>query len=132
MEEKYKTISIQSRANSTSEVEVAELVLLNSSRYIRIGITPPTGEDSVIISLYANSDECNEPGEIGCDYLDEKYEVKEDVRWRNFKMFEVGIDEQVVRELPLPSNRDTESGALTANTAAANITSIESTTLPSR
>ena len=132
MEEKYKTISIQSRTSSTSEVEVAELVLLNSSRYIRIGITPPTGEDSVIISLYANSDECNEPGEIGCDYLDEKYEVKEDVRWRNFKMFEVGIDEQVVRELPLPSNRDTESGALTANTAAANITSIESTTLPSR
>ena len=132
MEEKYKTISIQSRTSSTSEVEIAELVLLNSSRYIRIGITPPTGEDPVIISLYANSDECNEPGEIGCDYLDEKYEVKEDVRWRNFKMFEVGIDEQVVRELPLPSNRDTESGALTANTAAANITSVESTTLPSR
>ena len=132
MEEKYKTVSIQSRTGGTSEVEVAELVLLNSSRFIRIGITPPTGEDPVIISLYANSDECNEPGEIGCDYLDEKYEIKEDVRWRNFKVFEVGIDEQVVRELPLPSNRETESSALTANTAAANITSIESTALPSR
>ena len=120
MEEKYKTISIQSRTSSTSEV--AELVLLNSSRYIRIGITPPTGEDPVIISLYANSDECNEPGEIGCDYLDEKYEIKEDVRWRNFKTFQEGEDEQVVRELPLPSNQDTESGVMTSNTAAANVT----------
>ena len=105
---------------------------MNSSRYIRIGITPPTGEDPVIISLYPNSDECNEPGEIGCDYLDEKYEIKEYVHWRNFKIFEVGIDEQVVRELPLPSNRETESGVMTTNTATANISSIESTVLPSR
>ena len=126
MEEKYKTVSIHSRASSSSQVEIAELVLLNSSRYIRIGITPPTGEDPVIISLYTNSDECNEPGEIGCDYLDEKHEIKEDVRWRNFKTFQEGEDEQVVRELPLPSNRETESGVMTTNTAAANITSMES------
>ena len=126
MEEKYKTISVQSRSGISSQVEIAELVLLNSSRYVRIGITPPTGEDPVIISLYANSDECNEPGEIGCNYLDEEYEIKEDVRWRNFKTFQDGEDEQVVRELPLPSNRETESGVMTSNTAAANITSMES------
>ena len=99
---------------------------MNSSRYVRIGITPPTGEDSVIISLYANSDECNEPGEIGCDYLDETYVIKEDIRWRNFKAFQEGEDEQVVRELPLPSNRETESGVMTTNTAVANITTMES------
>ena len=126
MEEKYKTISVQSRTTSSSQVEIAELVLLNSSRYIRIGITPPTGEDPVIISLYANSDECNEAGEIGCDYLDKEYENKEDVRWRNFKTFQEGEDEQVVRELPLPSNRETESGVMTTNTAVANITTMES------
>ena len=118
---------MQSRSgSSSSQVEIAELVLLNSSRYIRIGITPPTGEDPVIISLYPNSDECNEPGEIGCDYLDETYVIKEDIRWRNFKAFQEGEDEQVVRELPLPSNRETESGVMTTNTALANITSMES------
>ena len=121
MEEKYKTVSIHSRASS-SKVEIAELVLLNSSRYVCIGITPPTGEDPVIISLYANSDECNEPGEIGCDYLDEKYEIKEDVCRRKFKTFQEGEDKQIVGELPLPSNRETEYGVMTSNTAAANIT----------
>ena len=99
---------------------------MNSSRYIRIGITPPTGEDPVIISLYPNSDECNEPGEIGCDCLDEKYEIMEDIRWRNFKTFQEGEDEQVVCELPLPSNRETESGVMTTNTAVANITTMGS------
>ena len=41
LEEKYKTISLQSHTRSSSQVEIAELVLLNSSRYICIGITPP-------------------------------------------------------------------------------------------
>ena len=80
----------------------------------------------MIISLYANSDECNEPGEIGCDYLDEKYEIKEDICWQNFKTFQEGEDEQVVCELPLPSNRETESGVMTTNTAVANITTMVS------
>ena len=100
--------------------------MLNSSRYIRIGITPPTGEDPVIISLYANSDECNEPGEIGCDYLNEKYEIKEDVCWRNFKTFQEGEDEQVIRELPLRLNQETKSSFMTTNTSTANITSVGS------
>ena len=129
MEEKYK---IHSRTtSSSSQVEIAELVLLNSSRCIRIGITPPTGNDPVIISLYANSDECNEPGEIGCDYLDEKYEIKEDVHWRNFNTFQEGEDEQVVRELPLPSNEKTESDVMTTNSTTANITSMESMSVSS-
>ena len=131
MEEKYKIHSHTTTSNS-SQVEIAELVLLNSSRYIRIGITPPTGNDPVIISLYANSDECNEPGEIGCDYLDEKYKVKEDVRWENFKTFQEGEDEQVVRELPLPSNQETESDVMTTNSSTANITSMGSSSPPQR
>ena len=29
-----------------------------------------------------------EAEEIGCDYLDERYEIKEDVCWRNCQLFE--------------------------------------------
>ena len=128
MEEKYEIISEQSHASSSSnssELEIAELVLLNSSRYVRIEITPPTGEDSVIISLYDNSDECNEPGEIGCDCLDEKYEVKEDVGWRNCQSFDSVKDKQIVPELPLPLYHESEYVFMTT-IATADTTSMES------
>ena len=107
-------------SRSTCQAETSELILLNSSRHIRIGVIPPTGKDPVIMSLYANSDECIEPGEIGCDYLNE---VK-DVLWKNFKIFDINEDEQVVRELPLPSkvNKQEESDVMAADTTKANNT----------
>ena len=107
-------------SRSTCQAETSELILLNSSRYIRIALAPPTGKDPVIMSLYANSDECIEPGEIGCNYLNE---VK-DVRWQNFKIFDINEDEQVVRELPLPSkvNKQEESDVMAADTTLANVT----------
>ena len=100
--------------------DTAELVILNSSRLIRCMVTPPTGEDPVVIPFYTNSDEALEYGIIGCDYLLEDNLVTEDVRWKGMKLFDITCDEQVVRELPLPSIKGTELGEMTANTAAAN------------
>ena len=36
----------------TRQIDIAKLVLFNSSQYICIGITLPKGEDPVIISLH--------------------------------------------------------------------------------
>ena len=61
------------------------------------------------IIFQSNSDEAEE---IGCDYLDERYEIKGDVRWRNCQLFEDEKDcgtesgdmmsTMVASELPLP------------------------------
>lgn len=106
--------------------ETAEIVLLNSNRYSQIIVTPPSGDDPFVISLYSTTD--NDPEEcglIGCDYLMEIHEVSEDVRWKDMKDFDIVKDKLIGRELPLPSKRGTESGDMTATTAAINVTSNE-------
>ena len=95
-----------------SSNEVAEVVVLNSHRLERIAITPPSGGDPVLITLYADS-ELSDNGEIGCDYLMENYQAQEEVE---------GFDELIIgRELPLPSKKGTESAEITASTAMANL-----------
>ena len=76
--------------------------------------------------MYDNS-EHSEPGEIGCDYLKEEWQCAEDVKWRESKAFDIKLDKQIGRELPLPSKKGTESGEITATTAAANATAMEVT-----
>ena len=100
--------------------EVAELVVLNSHRLERIAITPPSGGDPVLITLYADS-ELSDNGEIGCDYLMENYQAQEEVKWRKIDGFDIKVDEQIGRELPLPSKKGTESAEITASTAMANL-----------
>ena len=109
---------LQSR---TVSPETAEIVLLNSHRFSQISVTPPKGGDPLVISFYRNSDKVEERGHIGCDYLVEAHQLTEDVRWKDTKDFDVIKDKLIGRELPLPSKRGTESGDMTATTAAINV-----------
>ena len=89
---------------------------MNSSQVLRLLITPPTGEDQALIPLYINSDDYSELGIIGCDFLLEENFISQEICWKPTKPFEINKDEQVVRELPLPSNRDPEpKGIISAN-----------------
>ena len=128
MEERYKSFAMdQLQGSSTSSTDIAEIVLLNSHRYTRIAVTPLVGKDHVNnILLYENSEEVDEPGHIGCDFLKDEYLIQEDVRWRGIRHFDILADEQIGRELPLPSKRGTESCDMTAITAAGHATSDDS------
>ncbi|XP_019853723.1 PREDICTED: uncharacterized protein LOC109583020 isoform X2 [Amphimedon queenslandica] len=111
LEDKYRSLSSQRYQSPTAvsaQNAAAELVILNSSQVLRLLITPPTGEDPALIPLYINSDDCSELGIIGCDFLLEEHFVSQEIRWKPTKPFQINKDEQVVRELPLPSNRDSE------------------------
>lgn len=77
--------------------------------------------EPTVISLYGHSDEVEEPGFIGCDYLVTAHEATGDVRWKGSGQFDVIKDERIGRELPLPSKRGTESGDMTATTAASQV-----------
>lgn len=81
-------------------------------------ITPPTGENPAFISLYMSPEDCLELGFIGCGFLQE---TCIDLPCRQMKKFEEGLDEKIVCQLPLPSNRGTEPGEMTASTAAATL-----------
>ena len=94
-------------------------MVLNSHRLERVAITPPSGGDPTYISLYRDS-ELSDNGEIGCDYLMQQHQV-EDVKWRKMATFDIGRDQQIGRELPLPSKKGTESAEITTSTAKANL-----------
>ena len=102
-----KARSVQPNVPPSSN-KVAEVVVLNSHRLERIAITPPSGGDPVLITLYTDS-ELSDNGEIGCDYLMENYQAQEEVKWRKIDGFDIKVDEQIGRELPLPSKKGTES-----------------------
>ena len=95
--------------------------MLNSHRPERISITGPSGTQPVVISLYPNSDQSDDNGEIGCDYLMQCHEVMQEVKWRKDSGFDISRDEQIGRELPLPSKKGTESAEITTSTAMANL-----------
>lgn len=103
------------------DTETSEIVLLNSHRFCQIAVTPPTGTEPTIISLYGNSEEMEEPGYIGSDYLVTAHEATGDVRWKESRQFDVIRDERIGRELPLPSKRGTDSGDMTAITATTQV-----------
>ncbi len=100
--------------------EVAELVVLNSHRLEQIAVTPPSGGVPAYIPFYHNS-ELSDDGEIGCDYLMTDNQVKDEVKWRNMTTFDISCDQQIGRELPLPSKKGTESAEITTSTAKANV-----------
>lgn len=116
LEDKFKSISIQRYQSPTAAStpgDTAELVLLNSALFIRFMITPPTGEDPVVINVFANSDDCSEYGYIGCDC--DEFPASHDTKWRGMKPFEdIKTDLLIPVQLPLPRNRDQGSGEMTA------------------
>ena len=114
-----KALTYQTSIPQTSS-EIAELAVLNSHRFEQISITPPSGGEPVMISLYAHS-ETSELGEIGCDYLMDEYQAQEDIRWKKMEGFDIRRDEQIGRELPLPAKKGTESAEITTSTAVANL-----------
>ena len=102
-------MEIMRSPSAISTNDVAELVILNSNRPIHCMVTPPTGENPQLIRFYDNSDEVEELGFVGCDYLTV---CVNDEKWKQMDPFESPKDEKIVCQLPLPSNRGVESGEM--------------------
>lgn len=111
----------QSPTAASSTDDTAELVILNSSLFVRFMVVPPTGEDPVIINVFANSDDYSEYGYIGCDYDLDENQMTQETRWKGMKRFDNNPTNKLIPvELPLPSNRDeAEPSEMTSSTSEA-------------
>ncbi len=97
--------------------------MLNSKRLERIEVNVPLRGVSDCISLYPNSDQ-SENGEIGCDYLMTKNQVKENVQWHQVAKFKDNCDQLIGNELPLPEEKVKQMFEKKMPTTVANIKEI--------
>ena len=92
---------------SPKNPEKAELVVMNSRTPKHIIMTPPCGNclptiRSKCLRSYHDSEQVFISN--GYDYLAQQHQIKDEVVWQNTKLFDNVYDEQVGRELPLPSH----------------------------